>query len=249
MKRFSRLILFMLLISVLLLSGCTYNPPEGHTKKHHTYEEVLAYAKTLDPDATVSEEYTDTSLYERKWNVREWSAVINGTECHVSSVGDWVWNGGFAAGEFSLQYYYIGTDYDYYILQAIVAEKQPEWYMEPDSITNGSYDNIASRYNPNFVISVQTSYSDERPLTDEELEIVWQEALEIHEEYTKYSIRNKDHFQVPAPGRFYSYATREWSIQMSTESIRDFSQEGKDEFFKKYREGWALTESEPTETD
>ena len=249
MKRFSRLILFMLLISVLLLSGCTYNPPEGHTKKHHTYEEVLAYAKTLDPNATVSEEYTDTSLYECKWKVREWSAVINGTECHVSSVGDWVWNGGFAAGEFSLQYYYIDTDYDYYILQAIVAEKQPEWYMEPDSITNGSYDNIASRYNPNFVISVQTSYSDERPLTDEELEIVWQEALEIHEEYTKYSIRNKDHFQVPAPGRFYSYATEEYIIKMSTASIRDFSQEGKDEFFKEYHERWALTESEPTETD
>ena len=96
---------------------------------------------------------------------------------------------------------------------------------------------------------VQTSYSNERQLTDEELETAWQAAQEIHEEYSKYPVRKQDRFDVPAPGEFYSPATEEWSIRMSTESIRDFSQEGKDEFFKKYRESWALMESEPTETD
>ena len=56
MKRFSRILLLTVILAALTLSGCTYHPPEGYTEKHHTYEEVLAYAKTLDPDATVSEE-------------------------------------------------------------------------------------------------------------------------------------------------------------------------------------------------
>ena len=45
---------------VLCLSGCTYNPPDGWTKKHHTYKEVLKFAKAIDPNATVEEEYNDT---------------------------------------------------------------------------------------------------------------------------------------------------------------------------------------------
>ena len=31
----------------MCLSACSYNPPEGWTKKHHTYEEVLEFAKTI----------------------------------------------------------------------------------------------------------------------------------------------------------------------------------------------------------
>ena len=249
MKRFSRILLLMVILAALTLSGCTYHPPEGYTKDHHTYEEVLAFAQSIDPNATVSEEYQETTIYDWKRSFREWPAVINGIECHVSSVGDSVWNEGFAGGEFAKQYFYVDTDYDYVLLEQIVKEKQPEWYMERDSITDGAHDNIARRYNSNHVIGVQTSCSDVRPLTDEELEAIWQAALEIQEEYAKYPVRNKAIFGVPAPGRFYSYATEEWSIRMSTESIRDFSQEGKDEFFKKYRESWALMESEPTETD
>ena len=241
MKRLSQLAFFILLISVLLLSGCTYDPPEGYTEKHHTYEEVLAYAKTLDPDATVSEEYTDTTIDDWDRSFREWPAVINGIECHVSSVGDMIFNGGFAAGEFARQYFYIDTDYDYLLLEEIVKEKQPDWSMKSDD--------ISSRYNWNHILVVQTSYSDERQLTDEELETAWQAAQEIHEEYSKYPVRKQDWFDVPAPGEFYSPATEEYIIKMSTASIRDFSQEGKDEFFKEYHERWALTESEPTETD
>ena len=241
MKPFSRILLLTVILAALMLSGCTYNPPEGYTKDHHTYEEVLAFAQSIDPNATVSEDYTDTTIDDWDRSFREWPAVIHGIECHVSSVGDMVWNEGFAGGEFARQYFYIDTDYDYLLLEQIVREKQPDWGME--------YDDLSSRYNWNHILVVQTSYSDERQLTDEELETAWQEAQEIHEEYSKYPVRNKDHFQVPAPGEFYSPATEEWSIQMSTASIRDFSQEGKDEFFKEYHERWALTESEPTETD
>ena len=241
MKPFSRILLLTVILAALMLSGCTYNPPEGYTKDHHTYEEVLAFAQSIDPNATVSEDYTDTTIDDWDRSFREWPAVIHGIECHVSSVGDMVWNEGFAGGEFARQYFYIDTDYDYLLLEQIVREKQPDWGME--------YDDLSSRYNWNHILVVQTSYSDERQLTDEELETAWQEALEIHEEYTKYSIRNKDHFQVPAPGEFYSPATEEWSIQMSTASIRDFSQEGKDEFFKEYHERWALTDSDPPAED
>lgn len=241
MKRFSHILLLTVILAALMLSGCTYNPPEGYTKDHHTYEEVLAFAQSIDPNATVSEDYTDTTIDDWDRSFREWPAVIHGIECHVSSVGDMVWNEGFAGGEFARQYFYIDTDYDYLLLEQIVREKQPDWGME--------YDDLSSRYNWNHVLVVQTSYSNERQLTDEELETAWQAAQEIHEEYSKYPVRKQDRFDVPAPGEFYSPATEEFIIKMSTASIRDFSQEGKDEFFKEYHERWALTESEPTETD
>ena len=241
MKRFSHILLLTVILAALMLSGCTYNPPEGYTKDHHTYEEVLAFAQSIDPNATVSEDYTDTTIDDWDRSFREWPAVIHGIECHVSSVGDMVWNEGFAGGEFARQYFYIDTDYDYLLLEQIVREKQPDWGME--------YDDLSSRYNWNHVLVVQTSYSNERQLTDEELETAWQAAQEIHEEYSKYPVRKQDRFDVPAPGEFYSPATEEFIIKMSTASIRDFSPEGKDEFFKEYHERWALTESEPTETD
>lgn len=236
MKRFSRILLLTVILAALTLSGCTYHPPEGYTKDHHTCEEVLAFAQSIDPNATVSEDYTDTTIDDWDRSFREWPAVIHGIECHVSSVGDMVWNEGFAGGEFARQYFYIDTDYDYLLLEQIVREKQPDWGME--------YADLSSRYNWNHILVVQTSYSDERQLTDEELETAWQAAQEIHEEYSKYPVRKQDRFDVPAPGEFYSPATEEYIIKMSTASIRDFSQEGKDEFFKEYHERWALTDSE-----
>ena len=98
------LAIFLILILLLYMTACIYHPPEGWTKKHHTYEEVLAFAKSIDPNATVAEEYTDT-LDEYEWEYREWDAIINGIECHVSSVSDWVSNDGVGAGEFIKVYY------------------------------------------------------------------------------------------------------------------------------------------------
>jgi len=82
----------------------------------------LAFAKSIDPNATVAEEYTDTlDEYEREY--REWEAIINGVECHVSSVSDLVWNDGMAAGEFTKAYYRIDTDYDYTVMKNIVSDQ------------------------------------------------------------------------------------------------------------------------------
>ena len=61
------LVLFILAILIFTMStSCGYNPPDGYTKKHHTYEEILDFAKSLDPNATVSEEYIDTTI--DAWN-------------------------------------------------------------------------------------------------------------------------------------------------------------------------------------
>lgn len=42
---------------IVCLSGCVYNPPEGYTENHHTYEAISAFASAIDPQAIVSEEY------------------------------------------------------------------------------------------------------------------------------------------------------------------------------------------------
>ncbi len=229
----------ILLFAVLLMTlctGCTYHPPEGYTEKHHTYDEIVAFAKSIDPNAEVSEEYTDTTIDDWNRNFREWPAVIYGRECHVSSVGRMVWNGGFAAGEFARQYYVIDTDYDYYQLEEIVSKQQPDWQMK--------YDNIAGRYNWNDILSIQTTCTENRQLTDEELESVWQAAYEINTEYSTHPVRKELYFTVRAPGKYYDPSKQEYYVNTDAEKfITDFSEEGKRIFFERYHEAWALLES------
>ena len=119
MTRLTKYAILILLAALFLVfsASCTYNPPQGYTEKHHTREEIVAFAKSIDPNATVSETYTETKIDDLNRDFREWDAVINGVECHVSSVGDFVWNTGFLGGEFAKQYYVIDTDYDYLVLE------------------------------------------------------------------------------------------------------------------------------------
>ena len=76
------LAVLLLTLMTLCLTACIYNPPEGLTKNPHTYKEILTFAKSIDPNATVSEEYTDI-LDEYNWPYREWEAVINGVNCYL----------------------------------------------------------------------------------------------------------------------------------------------------------------------
>lgn len=128
------LLIFWTLVLILCLTACTYNPPEGYTEEHHTYEEILVFAQSVDPNAKASEKYTDTTVDDWNRSFREYPAVINGVECHVSSVGDNVWNSGFIAGEFTKQYYVIDTDYDYLVLKQIVSEQKPDWSISEDTL-------------------------------------------------------------------------------------------------------------------
>ena len=109
----------VVMISVLtVLSGCSYDVPEGYKKELHSYEEAVEYAKEIDPDATVSAECEETELQTVKFRV--WPAVIEGRECSVCSMGANVYNNGWAAGEFPIRYYRLDTDYDYYIISEIL---------------------------------------------------------------------------------------------------------------------------------
>jgi len=238
MKRFFKTIILFLLVTTLLVlsTSCTYNPPKGYTEEHHTYEEILAFAKSLDPNATVSETYNDTTI-EDGWgrDFREWDAVINGVECHISSVGDIVWNSGFLAGEFARQYYVIDTDYDYLVLRKIVSEKQPEWEMK--------YTDIGSIYNWNNLLSVKTPYAENQELSVEKLEIAWEKAFEIHQEYISHPVRKEAWFPVSIPIVVSNPKGENEYITYTILVMKDFSTEGKTEFFEEYREAWDLMDS------
>ena len=223
--------LFVCVILILCLSACTYNPPDGYTEEHHTYEEILKFAKGIDPNATVSKEYTDTTIDAWNRKFREYPAIINGIECHVSSVGDMVWNEGFLAGEFARQYYVIDTDYDYYLLEKITKEKQPTWHMRSDD--------LSEKYNWNGMVFVETDCSGSTKLSEEELETIWQQAYEIYKEYSKYPVRKEAHFGVATPDVYYE----DEHIKISSNYIDDFSADGKSDFFKQYNEDWSLSES------
>ena len=237
MKRFIKPIIFCLLKMIILsfFTSCAYNPPMGYTEKHHTRDEILAFARSIDPNATVSEAYTDTQIDDWNRNFREWDAVINGIECHVSSVGDMVWNSGFLAGEFARQYYVIDTDYDYLVLQKIVSEKQPDWEMK--------YTDIGSIYNWNNLLSVKTPYEENREVSADELEIAWENAFEIYLEYTSLPVRKEAWFPVSIPILVSNSNGENEYITYSILVMKDFSEEGKAEFFQKYKEAWNLMDS------
>lgn len=228
------LVVFLLLIMTLCLNACTFNPPEGWTKSHHTYKEILAFAKSIDPNATVSEEYTDTAD-EYDWQYREWKAVINGVDCHVSSVSDWVWNEGFFAGEFTKVYYRMDTDYDYTVIQKILADNYPEWKCKETG---------RSKYHSN-TIYIHLMMPEFKMLADDELEQVWQTVCEINEEYEKLAIGRKTGFAILAPGKYWNgNGEGEYFVKKDSQVyITDFTEEGKKTFLQEYKEGWELLES------
>ena len=230
--------LFLCVILILCLPACTYNPPDGYTEEHHTYEEILKFAKGIDPNATVSKEYTDTTIDAWNRKFREYPAIINGIECHVSSVGDMVWNEGFLAGEFARQYYVIDTDYDYLMLKQIVADNQPQWTMRNDD--------ISTRYNWNNIVSVYITPSKSEQLSDEELNIVWKQAKEIYTAYNNLPIRKSILFCLPAPGKSFNYngEGKEFVRRNAYVYIEEFSENDKLKLINRYHEAWALLESD-----
>ena len=229
----------LLLIFIFCLNACTYNPPDGYTEKHHTYEEILAFAKSIDPNATASEEYKDTTIDDWNRNFREYPAVINGIECHVSSVGDMVWNSGFLGGEFPRQYYVIDTDYDYLVLKQIVVEQNPDWDISEDT--------LGHRYNWNDVLCVYMEPNCTEQLTDEELEAVLEQAKAVYSAYHELPIRKTLSFQLPAPSEAYIWVEYEYERIVKRNSsvwLVHFEEEDKLAFIDKYHEAWALLDSD-----
>ena len=54
----------MIFIFILCLSSCSYNPPEGYTKKHHTYEEILGLKYKLVVDSQFYADENNDGVYE-----------------------------------------------------------------------------------------------------------------------------------------------------------------------------------------
>ena len=225
--------ILLFLTLAICLSACTFHPPDGWTKRHHSYKEVLAYAKSIDPNATVAKEYTNT-LDEYGWEYREWNAVINGIDCHVSSVSDRVWNDGLAAGEFVKMYYRLDTDYDYLVMQSILSEKYPGWIMS---------DGIYSRYH-NSTLYIKLSLPEFRMLNTDELELVWKAASDINAEYKSLVIDREAGFCIPSPAKYTNpYKQESYVKRDSYAYITSFTEEGKNQFLQEYRDDWALLDS------
>jgi hypothetical protein len=98
---------------MLSLTACA--PPEGYSREHYTYEDAVAYAKAIDPNAVVYETYTETIYGGWYASYREYDAVINGMNFHVTSREVFY-------GEFMISYFRLDMDYDFYLLEKILAE-------------------------------------------------------------------------------------------------------------------------------
>lgn len=221
------------LLFMLSLASCSYNPPEGWTKEHHTYAEISDFAKSIDKNATVSTEYIDTTdKNDRKY--REWNAVINNVECHVTSVYDYVWNDGFLAGEFPQAYYRIDTDYDYIVFANTIAESGENWIFGQS---------IRNRYNS--TINANLFLPEYRMLNDDELENIWDSALKIYVEYENHFIKKTISLGIPSPGKYWDQSEDSWYIlkHSSYTYIKEFTDEGKEKFFQEYYDDWNLLKS------
>ena len=233
-KRFS---VFLCLIVVLCLSACSYHPPEGWTRRHHTYNEVNAFAKSIDPNAVVAEAYSDCE--DKNGGIfREWDAEINGVDCHVASVSDWVWNEGFGPVEWPRKYYRIDTDYDYIILNQILSEHYPDWEKNQGE-AGVPYEKY---YDP---MSVHLTLPEYRKLDDTELEQVWQTVCSITEEYEATAVSKKLLFCIPSPGKSWDYASEEYFVETTGGGtfIQDLTEDGKKTFLQEYQENWSLLDS------
>lgn len=236
MKKYMMLVL--LGFFALLMVSCSYDPPEGSKLSHHKYKEVLAYAKSIDPNATVSEEYSDTKL-EWKEKVREWNAVINGIECHVASVGRMISD---RTGEFFKPYYFVDTDYDNYWLLDFLQGKN---YL----LSNyKSIDNISYRYHRYNNMYLMPNIDDTTTqLSDDMLEQIWMEATTIYDEYNKGNHIKVIILVMNQPALVKSYDAVETQIKLDINQhgyYNDLSETGKETFFKEYKEAWSLVEED-----
>ena len=115
---------FILIIVVGVASYLKTNTslPDGFTKSHHSYEEVLAFAQTIDPDATVSKNYTERDRADNH-STREWPATINGIDCVVASTPEMFFDSRGSA--YTKTGYGIDTDYDQIVI-GMILEDYPE---------------------------------------------------------------------------------------------------------------------------
>ena len=170
-------VLGILLVS-MNLSSCHYSPPEGYTEEHHTYEEAVEYAQSLDADATVSEAAEEAEQESREY--RLWPAEIEGVSCSIASISASVYNDGFVgAGEFAKTFYRLDTDYDYFVAKSLL-EEYPDGYRLGDSYND--------RFNQHDVVVVNVNSDN---MTEDQLKRMWKDYKVLSEEYKKHPVHKE----------------------------------------------------------
>lgn len=186
----------VILFALSVLSGCSYDIPEGYKKKLHSYEEAVEYAKSIDPEASVSEDFEETTLSTIKFRI--WPAVIGGRKCSVCSMGANVYNKGWAAGEFPVRYYRLDTDYDYYVIREVL-KSHPD--LEPDETKEVT---LWKRFEANDLIS---STIKTESLTEESFKAIWDEYLQVNKEITAYPVHKRFALSVYLPDNYFRFET------------------------------------------
>ncbi len=100
----------------------------------------------------------------------------------------------------------VDTDYDYYILEQIIAKMKPEWTL------SYSENVILARYSSGNALLVDTSCDKNLRLSDDELETFWQTAVEIYEQYRTHPVQDELNFELYAPFKAYHSDTKEYTV-------------------------------------
>ncbi|MBR6403363.1 MAG: hypothetical protein IKS48_08260 [Eubacterium sp.] len=168
--------LFLLLGLAFLLTGCSNEPPEGYTKEHHTYEDMVEYAKSIDENASVVEEYEDVEEGSREYRI--WPATINGISCGVASESKTVYSKGFAGGEFSKTYYRCDTDYDFFIIKYVLDHHSILGIIDDESVSR--------RFHTNDLVA-SVVFADE--MTEDKLNALWADYKKMNSELAHFQLR------------------------------------------------------------
>lgn len=206
-----RLYLIILCLVILFcLTGCTYNPPEGYTETHHTYEELVEYAKSIDPNATVENTPVDEKEDSREYRV--YPAKIKGFDCYVASISQSVYNEGVFAGEFAKKYYRMDTDFDYRMIRASLS-----LYPELGTIDNES---LTLRFQPRDVITSVTSVDE---MNREIFDFLFDLYIQMDQENEMYPLHKKHRLKLETGGKRYYFTepTQEEREKVRQQMIED----------------------------
>lgn len=173
---FKRICAVSLCVIPLALSACRYEPKEGYTKKHHTYDELVEYAQSIDPDATVEDEPRDENYQYRDYVI--YPAKIGGIECSVASISVPVYDSDW--GEFAKTYYRMDTDYDFYVIKEVLTK-----YPDLGTLEN---DDLQARFNVGSFIRSTAEFSK---MSEEKLDEIFDEYKMCKEDLSSYPLHKK----------------------------------------------------------
>lgn len=171
-----KLLVMPLLAAALLLCSCRYDPPEGYTKKHHTYDELVEYAQSIDPDATVEDEPRAENYKYRDYVI--YPAKIGGIECSVASISVPVYDSDW--GEFAKIYYRMDTDYDFYVIKEVLT-KYPD-------LGTPENDDLQARFNVGSFIRSTAEFSK---MSEAKLDEIFDEFKRCRADLGSYPLHKK----------------------------------------------------------